>query len=369
MGEVDNVAKGLAIVLLFCIALLFGLIPVWLHCYGSFFLRNSPRLQTVLEYLNCFSGGVSMAACLLQLLPGGRKDFEEYKKLSGNDSEFPVYEFVAGVGTLLVALVEQTGFALLFSSRSNQTEDFCLVADDRVYEVSYSPLEKAASNFEGNETSLVPHSLADRKDDVSNAELKETSQGPHSDHKDDASNVDTKEISQGPHSLADRKDNVSNADSIDTSQRFHPLVDEKDDGSNVDRKETSQRFHPLVDEKDDGSNADRTETSQRLHPLVDQKDDGSSSNCAEGVKSPLTVHLEHEVEHGARHQSDHAAGMSRTAEFDSSYFAPYRSATFQSSSVQTYVGSRRDYALRSRMSSQISWEFHRMSKVRSLKFP
>ena len=309
MGEVDNVAKGLAIVMLFCIALLFGLIPFWLHWYGSPSLRNSPRLQTVLEYLNCFSGGVSMAACLLQLLPGGRKDFEEYKKLSGKDSDFPVCEFVAGVGTLLVALVEQTSFALLFSSRSNQTEDTCLAVDDRVFEVPY------ASNFEGNVSPLGPHSLADRKDDVSNAEWKETS--------------------------------VSNVDKIEISQSLHPLVDLKDDGSNVDRKETSQR----------------------LHPLVDLKDDASSSSRADGVKSPRAVRLEREAEHRARHQLDHAAAMSCTAEYDSSFLIPYRSATFQSSSVHTCMGSRRDIVLRSRMSSQISWEFHRMSKVRSLKFP
>ena len=326
-----------------------------------------------------------MAACLLQLLPGGRKDFEEYKKLSGKDSDFPVCEFVAGVGTLLVALVEQTSFAMLFSSRSNQTEDICLAVDDQVFEVPY------ASNFEGNVSPLGPHSLADRKDDVSNAEWKETSQWPDSDWKDGVSNVDTKEIFQGPHSLADRKDNVSNADTIETSQRLHPLVDEKDDGSNVDRKETSQRLHPLVDLKDDGSNADRKEISQRLHPLVDLKDDGSnvdrketsqrlhplvdlkddasSTSRADGVKSPRALRLEREAEHRAQHQLDHAAAMSHTAEFDSSFLLPYRSATFQSSSAHTYVGSRRDFVLRSRMSSQISWEFHRMSKVRSLKFP
>ena len=161
------------------------------------------------------------------------------------------------------------------------------------------------------------------------------------------SNVDTKEIFQGPHSLEDRKDNVSNADKIETSQSLHPLVDLKDDGSNVDRKETSQS----------------------LHSLVDLKDDASSTSRADGVKSPRAVRLEHEAEHRARHQLDHAAAMSGTAEFDTSILASYRSAIFQSSSVNTYVGSRRDFVLRSRMSSQISWEFHRMSKVRSLKFP
>ncbi|KAK7106381.1 hypothetical protein V1264_017646 [Littorina saxatilis] len=119
----QNAAKGVAIVILFGLTVVFGWLPIWLHHRGSLSASGSARRKIVLDVLNCFAGGVFLGTCLLHLLAEGREQFEEYKKKVGYESDFPFYETLAAVGLFLIAYVEKIGFAIIsFTRRTDDNE-------------------------------------------------------------------------------------------------------------------------------------------------------------------------------------------------------------------------------------------------------
>ncbi|KAK7087586.1 zinc transporter ZIP1-like [Littorina saxatilis] len=118
-----KVTKGVAIIILFALTVVFGWLPIWLHHRGTLSASASPRRKIVLDVLNCFAGGVFLGTCLLHLLAEGREEFEDYKKEVGLDVDFPVYEALAAVGLFLVAFVEKIGFAVISFTRGNGMGD------------------------------------------------------------------------------------------------------------------------------------------------------------------------------------------------------------------------------------------------------
>lgn len=93
--------KGIAIVSLFSLTLLAGLLPM--------IIRRSHTVarQRFLSFCNCFAGGVFFATCLLELLPMIREKYEEAFQQRGIPTFFPVAEFTTCVGFFVVLIVEQ----------------------------------------------------------------------------------------------------------------------------------------------------------------------------------------------------------------------------------------------------------------------
>ncbi|XP_076449173.1 zinc transporter ZIP1-like [Babylonia areolata] len=101
-----NSDKGISLVIFFLVTMVAGSIPILLfsRCWGRL---TSRRGQTVISLLNCFAGGVFLATCLLNLLVEGLEEYEEYKAVSGFDSEYPFFHLGIGVGFFAVAFVER----------------------------------------------------------------------------------------------------------------------------------------------------------------------------------------------------------------------------------------------------------------------
>ena len=109
--------------------LFFALIPFKL----SIWTNQSSKWQKAVSLASCFSGGVFMAACLLDLFPdvfeAMDKALGEIEKAYGVKIEYPVAGFVICMGFFLVLIVEQSVLTCqtLWFVSSDQTN---LINDD-----------------------------------------------------------------------------------------------------------------------------------------------------------------------------------------------------------------------------------------------
>ena len=91
--------------------LLFALLPFKL----SKWTNRSSKWQKVVSFASCFSGGVFMAACILDLFPevyeAVQNALDEIEKEYGVKIEYPVAGFVICIGFFLVLIVEQSVLA------------------------------------------------------------------------------------------------------------------------------------------------------------------------------------------------------------------------------------------------------------------
>jgi len=99
----DVVAKVIALVLLFGLTILFCCLPYYLVLRGA---RDSRFRDVLLSYLNCFAGGVFLGTLLIHIMPEGEEEFENYKKSTDWDTEFPYYNLFIFAGLFIVALIE-----------------------------------------------------------------------------------------------------------------------------------------------------------------------------------------------------------------------------------------------------------------------
>ncbi|ETN72910.1 hypothetical protein NECAME_13692 [Necator americanus] len=60
-----------------------------------------------LSLLSCFSGGVFMGTCFLDIIPHINENYEDFKLLSGTDFQFPLPQFCTCIGFFLVYLIEE----------------------------------------------------------------------------------------------------------------------------------------------------------------------------------------------------------------------------------------------------------------------
>jgi len=116
-------SKVISLILIFIITLVCGLVPIKLvrvlrpntdvsgvtsESRGVTNGSRRRRADIIIGYLNCFSGGVFLAITMLDLLPNVREEVETVLEDLGQDSTFPVTEFISCLGFFLVMLIEHS---------------------------------------------------------------------------------------------------------------------------------------------------------------------------------------------------------------------------------------------------------------------
>ncbi len=100
--------KAFIVVGMFAITLVFGFLPRALLAPER---RADPRWRRAVSALSCFSGGVFVGACLLDLFPAVRESvdrvLDEIEAAYHTRVDYPVAEFVIVLGFFLVLLAEQ----------------------------------------------------------------------------------------------------------------------------------------------------------------------------------------------------------------------------------------------------------------------
>lgn len=88
---------------LLLLTLFFGLVPSRMKCFQA----GRETQQMWLSFISCIAGGVFLAACLLDIVPDFLKDMKEVMEAKQITTDFPLPEFVLGIGVLLVLIVER----------------------------------------------------------------------------------------------------------------------------------------------------------------------------------------------------------------------------------------------------------------------
>ncbi|XP_002732520.1 zinc transporter ZIP1-like [Saccoglossus kowalevskii] len=124
-------AKIIALLGLFVIAIICGLIPLFLaECAPTY---RGAGMERLFGFLNCFAGGVILATAMLHLLPEVRREFlfsSDYVKI---DPDFPAAEFLACAGIFLMLVIEQGILACKERLTKTATEDIPLTTTEYGY--------------------------------------------------------------------------------------------------------------------------------------------------------------------------------------------------------------------------------------------
>lgn len=101
-----SLAKVVSLLVIFGISFLSGIsscvaVLCLIRKYGI-----SVHFKRVVSLLNCFSGGVFFATSILHLLPEAREKMEDALELWGIQSEYPLTEFLTGLGFLFILSFE-----------------------------------------------------------------------------------------------------------------------------------------------------------------------------------------------------------------------------------------------------------------------
>lgn len=103
-------AKVFAIISLFAVVLIFGLLPIKLISIFRGSRDPQPgkrsRGETIIDALNCFGGGVFLATGLLHLLPDVRGSIESILNQKHQSIDYPLAEFIACMGFFVVMFLE-----------------------------------------------------------------------------------------------------------------------------------------------------------------------------------------------------------------------------------------------------------------------
>ena len=124
MNEVDK-AKTIAMVILFAVSLVLGLIPIWIARRMKWKSGNnemSSKTKNILSGMLCFGAGVLMATSLTHLLPelhDGVGGLQEDGKLP---SKLPLAEIFFSAGFFLVYLVEEVVHLISDQHAHNKTD-------------------------------------------------------------------------------------------------------------------------------------------------------------------------------------------------------------------------------------------------------
>lgn len=122
-------AKVFALVLLFVVVLVFGLLPIKLL---SVVRRSRSQAagpgkrscaEMFIDALSCFGGGVFLATSLLHLLPDVRSAIESILKLKQQTISFPLAEFIACMGFFIVMFLEHLLMQCYRKQFSSHKED------------------------------------------------------------------------------------------------------------------------------------------------------------------------------------------------------------------------------------------------------
>ncbi|XP_014786465.1 zinc transporter ZIP1 [Octopus bimaculoides] len=121
-----EILKVILLIALFIVTLICGFLPVKLVSYsqrqtthaGSTRQSNRKRYKHVFSCLSCFSAGVFLATCLLDLFPDVRQNLSDVLILYEIHTGFPVPEFVMVFGLFIILITEQ--IVLEFKEKSLQ---------------------------------------------------------------------------------------------------------------------------------------------------------------------------------------------------------------------------------------------------------
>ncbi|VDM58059.1 unnamed protein product [Angiostrongylus costaricensis] len=99
-----------------------GFIPLKLLRFLNKKHGDNKKSGKWLSLLSCFSGGVFMGTCFLDIVPHINENYEDFKVLSGMDIEFPLPQFCTCIGFFLVYLIEEICMKV-FSMKHNHGHD------------------------------------------------------------------------------------------------------------------------------------------------------------------------------------------------------------------------------------------------------
>ncbi|CAJ0594387.1 unnamed protein product [Cylicocyclus nassatus] len=103
-------AAGLQIILaivMFLTTAIAGFLPIKLLSYLDKKQRDNKKHGTWLSLLSCFSGGVFLGTCFLDIIPHINENYEDFKLESNATIEFPLPQFCTCIGFFLVYLIEE----------------------------------------------------------------------------------------------------------------------------------------------------------------------------------------------------------------------------------------------------------------------
>ncbi|XP_007543084.1 zinc transporter ZIP1 [Poecilia latipinna] len=124
--------KLVALVVLLSVTMLFGFVPLCVVRAGGRCGGDPERRRRLLALISCFSGGVFMATCLLDLLPDFLQSIGEAFRDAGIKLQFPLPEFIVAMGFFLVLVLEQIVLAFKDQSPPQLEERRALMADSGV---------------------------------------------------------------------------------------------------------------------------------------------------------------------------------------------------------------------------------------------
>ncbi|XP_060067273.1 zinc transporter ZIP1-like [Ylistrum balloti] len=167
-----KVVKILVIFLLFVFTLALGLLPLLIiRCIKTQSARGVSFHKQIcykrtLSILSCFPAGVFLATCLLELLPGVRRDLEMALDALKLKTEFPVAEFSMVLGFFTVLTIEQT--VLILKERKSER----IQMNHRHYDDSKTPLlnnettDIHVENSGFNKSVVTNHATSDTSDEL-----------------------------------------------------------------------------------------------------------------------------------------------------------------------------------------------------------
>ncbi|WKX90016.1 hypothetical protein Q1695_009114 [Nippostrongylus brasiliensis] len=94
-------------VVMFLTTAIAGFIPLKLLRFLDKKHGDNKKHSKWLSLLSCFSGGVFMGTCFLDIIPHINENYEDFKVLSGTNFEFPLPQFFTCIGFFLVYLIEE----------------------------------------------------------------------------------------------------------------------------------------------------------------------------------------------------------------------------------------------------------------------
>lgn len=109
-----STAKLSSLGILFVTSVISGLvIPYILLRVLSRTCQSSNRFKTIIALMNCFSGGVFIATCLLTLLPEAQDKLVEAMMILNPNNHYPFTELLLGIGFLIILLIESVTYTWL----------------------------------------------------------------------------------------------------------------------------------------------------------------------------------------------------------------------------------------------------------------
>ncbi|KAF8361990.1 zipt-2.3 [Pristionchus pacificus] len=93
--------KAVYFAIMFAVTIVCGLAPVKMLVYLRSRTNSIATFASVISILSCFSGGVFLGVCLLDMLPEAMESFEEYRKAAAFEYDLPVVPMIIGCVTSL----------------------------------------------------------------------------------------------------------------------------------------------------------------------------------------------------------------------------------------------------------------------------